>query len=1180
MTPDDGMPPRDAAGPGRRETGDAQSLDDSARRAATTDLGATLLLEAGAGTGKTTVLVERYLQCLRNGAPAPRVVAITFTEKAAGELRLRVRQSLGRESSAEGVPPATADLLGQALAAIDEAPISTIHSFAARLLRERPVEAGIDPAFSQLDAIESDLLTTHLWTEFVTAALGGDGEAAPGAEAVADVLKAGVSLETLRDVVLGGKGLFHQRYDLGARFERPASPDLHADLPELEPPARRLLRHCADLGRDETDAGLKLAVRAASETLKLCDDPPGDLHSLAAQLATLPLWKKDPGGRQGTWGGKQGKEEFFDRYQELRRPWAEARERYETFVAASGLVAAHAFIAFAEREQLRRGVLDFADLLGRLRDLLRDRPDVRRDFQQAFDFLLVDEFQDTDPLQAEIVFLLAEDGEGRTDEELAGDWRDVRLKEGKLFIVGDPKQSIYRFRRADIKLYDLVKGLLQEKCGGEADRHITRNFRTVSPVVDWVNDVFADVIGADEEKGRQPAYVPLLSDRAASGGGPRVTVLYGQDVADEATPEARRIEARACAAFLLEAHESRDGAWDVCVKDGDAEVWRPPLWSDVTVLFRSFTSLEHFEEAFRGAGVPYRVDGGRTYFGRREVADALLALRAVADAADPPAVYGTLHSSLFGFSDEELVAFRAAGGCFDYLADEQPGDRTAIVEALGVLRGLHELRLDAEPHVVLAELLGRTHALEFHAARGEEGRRAIGNLEKLVDRARAFSGAAGGGLGEFVRWAASAVDAGDEAESAGEDPGDVVRIMTIHKAKGLDAHILVVAAGTHKPMADGKVPLIDRSTEPHTAGIFLAAAKPGGVKLPSGETYGFATPGYAARLEQEKAMVASERRRLFYVAATRARDHLVVLNIGKPDANCLLQPWVTTLPEQGSIEADAPQVLEHVVLRRAPEREPLPTDEEPPALEALVARREAWSARREADFAAASLPAGHATPSSLERLDDLHADGPPGDDARSDESGLTASHAGRGDALALGGAVHRALELCRLDDPASVAAAAAVAADEALIPHLGERVADLAAACLLSAPVREAAGVEHWREVPVGLSLGPDGLLQGAVDLVYERGGELVIVDYKTDRDADVGAAERRYALQLGAYALALTQATGRPVAEAWIVMAAGGGPDRPAPAARIPVTGVLLAAAREAAAAAAAADASLVDEV
>ncbi len=393
--------------------GDADARDHAARVAATTDLDATLLLEAGAGTGKTTVLVERYLECLRRGKPAAKVVAITFTEKAAGELRLRVRQTLGEEAAADGVSQETAERLGAALAAIDEAPISTIHSFAARLLRERPVEAGIDPAFSQLDAIESDLLTARLWSDFVTAALGGDGQAGAGSEAMADVLGAGVSLEALREVVLGGKGLFQQRYDLQFDPASPARPDVHSRLEELESSARQLLRHCEDFCCDDTDNGLKLAVRAAQQTLAVCAEPAGDLHGLAAQVAALPLWKQDPGGRQPSWGGKEGKQAFGDTYRELRTSWVEARELYESFVAAQGLAVAREFIVFADREQLRLGVLDFADLLGRLRNLLRDRPDVRRDFQEAFDFLLVDEFQDTDPLQAEIVFLLAEDGEGR-----------------------------------------------------------------------------------------------------------------------------------------------------------------------------------------------------------------------------------------------------------------------------------------------------------------------------------------------------------------------------------------------------------------------------------------------------------------------------------------------------------------------------------------------------------------------------------------------------------------------------------------------------------------------------------------------------------------------------------------------------------------------------------------------
>ena len=736
--------------------------DQDVRDLVTGDLGTTFLLEAGAGTGKTRVLVDRYVKCVLDEAlgtgDVRTVAAITFTEKAAGELRQRVREEFEARAAEAEAGSDAADAIERALAALDDAPISTIHGFAGRLLREFPVEAGVDPAFEQLDGLGSDIARARLWEEWLTELAAGDPseEAVEGAAGrrvrdwLARLLRVGVRLDAVRELAVGPKGVFGERYDLDPAPGPPPEPDLAAGLNGLMAPLASLRDFCATACFDHADKGFAAAMNLVEAAEPLLAEPPADLDLLAAALYALPAKTNPtaPGGNKGNWDAAAGgKDELQARYQAAVAVVTAQRDRYAEYVTGLAVAVADSFARWAGHVQVSLGRLDFTDLLGRLRDLLTGDLAARRALQQRFRYLLVDEFQDTDPLQAEIVFLLCE------REPLAVDWRDVVLKPGKLFVVGDPKQSIYRFRRADISLYDQVKRLVDGQPGGTGVvTAISQNFRTTPAAVAWVNNVFADVFDVDKAEGRQPGYQWVEAYRPPAEG-PRVAVLLGREYGPggraRPTPPASTRPARSrrccsrCTARTRRAGTSRiagprgrAGAAGGAPPEGEPA--RPPRWGDVALLFRATTGLETYEQALREAGVPYRVDGGKTYFARREVADALLCLRAADDAADGPALYGALHSSFFGFSDDDLFLFWAAGGRFDLFAAEQPPGHEAIVAALGTLRALHERRVEWEPHEMAAELVRLAHGTEFLAATGAWG--AAG------DRQPGEAGRAGAGL--------------------------------------------------------------------------------------------------------------------------------------------------------------------------------------------------------------------------------------------------------------------------------------------------------------------------------------------------------------------------------------------------------------------------------------------------
>ena len=1131
--------------------------DQDVRDLVTGDLGTTFLVEAGAGTGKTRVLVDRYVKCVLDDelgtSDVRTVAAITFTEKAAGELRQRVREEFEARAAKADAGSAADDAIGAALAALDDAPISTIHGFAGRLLREFPVEAAVDPAFEQLDGLGSDIERARHWEEWLTELAAGDPAEEAGGEAagrgardwLARLLRVGVKLDDVRELAVGPKGVFGERYDLDPVPAPPPEPELAVSLDELTAPLVSLRDFCVHACTDQADNGFAAAIKLVEACEVLLAEPPADLDLLAAALYALPAKTNPtaPGGNKGNWDvAAGGKDELQARYKAAVAVLTGLRDAYAEHVTGLAVAVVDSFARWAGHAQMSLGRLDFTDLLGRLRDLLTGDLAARRALQQRFRYLLVDEFQDTDPLQAEIVFLLCE------REPLAADWRDVVLRPGKLFVVGDPKQSIYRFRRADISLYDQVKRLVDGQPGGTGVvTAVRQNFRTTPAAVAWVNNVFATVFDDDQGEGRQPGYQWVEPYRPPAEGS-RLAVLLGREYGVRAgeADAARLDEARALAALLLQMHGPDAARWHVqdrglakaagkaeaAATAGGAlpegELSRPPRWGDVALLFRATTGLETYEQTLREAGVPYRVDGGKTYFARREVADALLCLRAADDAADGPALYGALHSSFFGFSDDDLFLFWAAGGRFDLFSAEQPPGHEAIVAALGALRALHERRVEWEPREMAAELVRLAHGTEFLAATGAGASQAIANLEKLVERARAFSGAGGGGLGAFLSWAAEAGDAAGEGESQVDDEGDVVHLLTIHKAKGLEYPIVVLVGGALGGGGGGGEPIVDRARR--RLAIKLKA------ELPGAAARDLEPRAYTDLSEREKEMAASEARRLLYVAATRARDRLVVSCFGKlttakgEPAGVLLGAIAGALPAPSSA-APTEETDEGGLLVLPPAEPPEPGEPEAaPDAATLVAARGAWLAEREALLAEARRPARATSPSGLEHVDEEVRTGGPG------------APPGRARALALGSAVHRVMEFCDLADESSLPGIAAAVTLEAGWPDLAERAAALARACWRAAPVRAAAASpEVYRELPIGALLN-DAVVSGAVDLLYRDGDESVVVDYKTDRGADEGVLRERYTSQGAAYAVAVEAATGGVVREVVFVAAAADG--------------------------------------
>ncbi|MEW6440618.1 MAG: UvrD-helicase domain-containing protein, partial [bacterium] len=503
----DGMTGSTVAGGGLSEvTAQAPSgaPDQAQRSLIFTELDRNLLVEAAAGTGKTTCMLGRMIALIRTGrCEHPRnLAAVTFTRKAAAELRARFQVSL--EQAVRGAEGIERRRLEQALAHLEQCFIGTIHSFCARLLRERPVEAGVDVGFEEIDEDADNRLRREAWSE-LAARVAADDPQGLGPE----LDRLGFDLS---DLECGFRTYadFPDVHHWPVPRDGGRLPDLSSAIASLRAYVRHVAGFCDRLPGDCGNDSLIPELRRLPRVFSHCDD----LARPARLMEMLELFNKKrrivfkEWTREGAFTKEQARAEEgrWNKFREevalpLLTRWYE--HRYGPVIRIFELAR-----EVYDRMRRERGLLNYQDLLVRAAHLLRENSHVRIYFRDRFRFLLVDEFQDTDPVQAEVMLLLT------ATDPAEKSWRKCRPRPGALFVVGDPKQSIYRFRRADIVTYNEVKEILRQG-GAEGSEglvvNLSANFRTSGPLIDWINRVF----GPAQAAGTAPA-----AGAAADGAGP------------------------------------------------------------------------------------------------------------------------------------------------------------------------------------------------------------------------------------------------------------------------------------------------------------------------------------------------------------------------------------------------------------------------------------------------------------------------------------------------------------------------------------------------------------------------------------------------------------------------------------------------------------------------------------
>ncbi|HTW64231.1 MAG TPA: UvrD-helicase domain-containing protein [Bryobacteraceae bacterium] len=1122
-------------------------LDDrAARERIRTSLAESLIVEASAGTGKTTELIARIVAVLARGLTTiNRIVAVTFTNKAAGELKLRLRQELDR---ARGVAadPSERSSIENALEHLEEASIGTIHSFCAQILRERPVEAVVDPAFEELSQEQAARLYERAFRAWMQRKLG----------AGAPALRRALVRLAWRDSFDGTSPIEQLQYAAWKLIE-------WRDHPA---PWRKVqFNRAAEIDRLVEQVGL------IAEAASRCPKGGDNLVKSLRPARVLMTWieRAEAAGARRDYDSLESLlikliRDIKKNFQKGSGFFAEGVPREQVVQARQHLLdqldafqqAADADLAVALRSEMwdlvvqydqlkrRAGKLDFVDLLLLARDLVRNKHEVRSYLQDRFSHIFIDEFQDTDPLQAEILLLLA------ADDPAESDWRKITPKPGKLFVVGDPKQSVYKFRRADVVLYRSIRDNLAQR--GAAIVQLTSSFRAVRPIQQCVNAAFLAEMQDDGATG-QAAYAPLHGNTGAIPGQPSVIALpasrpYGST----------RISRMAIDACLPETIVSFCGwlinksGWKV--RDPEDPSQLVPVTSrHICLLFRRFTNFgkditRDYVRAFEAREIPHLLVGSKSFHSREEVETLRAALTSIEWPDDELSVFATLKGSLFAVPDNLLLRFHHEIGHlhpFRTLASDLAMEFQPITEALQLLADLHRGRNRRPIADTVNALLEATRAHAGFALR-PAGHQVLANVHRIADLARSFEFSGGVSFRGFVEELEAQTEKAESAEAPVLEQGaEGVRLMTVHAAKGLEFPIVILADMTAN-IAAGDPDRYVNAGEGLCATRLLRCAP---WELREHEA-------------EERLRERAEGVRVAYVAATRARDLLVVPSVGDQELEGWLSPLNKAIypahdrfrhaaaaegcpdfgdatvadrpffaneetsvqpglhtPKQGTHEVVwwDPRTLDmaapaNLGLRQEQILSGDAGEQESPSLAAY----RAWKEQRERKVAAGAAKRFDIFTAS-EALES------PADFSVEVKLETVQKPIGRSAGPRFGTLVHTILRDVALagggiKELAKVHGRVLGATEQEVDDASG------AVAAALQHPLLERARKSGLcrRELPVFLKLQGNRILEGVIDLAFEENGCWHIVDFKTD--AEVGPNRKRYENQLRWYSLALAR--------------------------------------------------------
>lgn len=1068
--------------------------DAEVRRRISSCLDQTFLVEAGAGSGKTACLVERMIALLAAGRCQPeQLAAVTFTRKAAGELKERFQVELEKRCREEASPE-TRKRLSQALEQLQRCFVGTIHSFCARLLRERPLEAGISPDFGEVEGWDEKILEEAAWEDYL-------------AEVGADRPELLEQLEALDMAAVDLRAAFGElnRYPdvemQAVPLDRPDFSEVREELQELLARGQACLPSAEpeqgwDVVQDLILTGLRWQSwfdlnddRYLLRLLKRLD------RALSIKSFTQYKWGKrhEERGHDSAVARKMGKadaEEFLSAFQQFRDDYVQpALKAWKEYRHYPLLEFVQRGVERYRETRRRENLLTFQDLLMLTARLLRQNPEVRRYFQERFTHLLVDEFQDTDPVQAEIAFYLA--GEDAAEQ----DWTRLHPRPGSLFVVGDPKQSIYRFRRADIATYDRVKRIIRER--GEL-LELTTNFRSQPALIQLADRAFAALFDPISPP-CQAEFAPMDEHRGSASGCAEgsLKMVVGAVKGDRKDR-------------IAQVDAEQIGEWIRRAVDGEIRLDRTPgeraqglgavpVPGDFLIIVHYKDDMSLYARALEARDLPFTISGRGDMRQADELREVLYLLQALADPDNPVPLVAALRGLFFGFSDDLLYRYRAAGGRFSFLSRVPEAADAEVEQAFASaweqLRRYRDWTRRHAPSAAL-EMIVDDLGLIPHALTVEGGRGRVGSVLQALEFMRHRELGGGTDLAGALDFLERLLEEGvDEEVAIDGGSASAVRIINLHRAKGLEAPVVLLAnpgnAKSHEPYFH-----VERAAD-RAAGYLVIAER----SWYNNIIVHALPPEWEHWCEEERRYQAAEGIRLLYVAATRAKNLLVVSTYpGKPEKS----PWhlLETFLEEGN-SRDAFSILDAASASAPSDGKDAKEEKPPPVTKTMLneASSRRSGARERLRKATYSRHAGA----------DVHSDAP------------APRRQTRGKGMEWGLVVHAALEELagglesrarRSSSQLAVGSggagtdarrqeleelAARVLADQGASAGWRRNLADVLQQVEASAFWQRVLGAEKVMcEVPFGYWEG-GAYRTGIVDLAWREGENWVLVDYKTD---------------------------------------------------------------------------------
>lgn len=1087
-------------------------IDQEAREKIVQELNTNILVEASAGSGKTSSLIQRMTALIKSGKfKVDEVAAITFTRKAAIELKERFQKKI-EESFRETENQKEKAYLREALSNIEHCYLGTIHSFCARLLRERPIEAGLDPEFAELDDLDDILLKEEAWKRYL---LNLKIEESPS---LLHLEELGIKPSELTDCY---KTLCAYP-EVNPSFPVLPKPDIKKAVKEIisfsDEASPYIPEEEPKMGYDQLQEavlsvkrmkGFYDYMREDFNQIKLLENFAGDFSPKSNHI-TLNRWTS-----------KEKAKEYRDSLvlelqEKVINPTLQQWREYCYADTIKFLLPA---VEYYHQLRQKISMLNFQDLLLKTSQLLREHPEVRQYFQQKYKCLLVDEFQDTDPIQAEIIFYLT----GSDFKEK--NWTKLIPHPGSLFVVGDPQQSIYRFRRADIAIYNRVRELI-ERSGGKVLK-LQANFRSLHSIGSYLNPLFEELFSGGQEK-FQAVYSPMQTIREDDPNhylsGVRQLIISKESNKNDTIRQDAQLIARVIRLMVDKGFQL--GRTEEEIKAGTS---LQATYKDFMILLRYKGGMDIYARTLAEQGIPFTISGYASLNASPQVKELLKLFRLLRDIENQVLIIAVLRGIFFGFSDDDLYHFKESGGEFDFYEKIpeklSPKLKENFRRVFGRLRQFHLWSQELPPVTTMEKIMIDSGLLPHSCLEGYNLNR-CGELYFILEKLRKAETEEMIGFAAMVDQLEKMLEAGIEEELDILTEENTVRIMNLHKAKGLESPVVFLAipynTAVHEPTyhveRTGEQPyghfLVCRSNAYHK-GKRLAQPK-------NWDDYG----------QLETSYHEAEDIRLLYVAATRAKNLLVISSLNhKGNKHNPWQPLLKNMRDEMNIAVPEAELLSPGEMGEIEGKGKEKAKEKESLLE---------------DYAKMQKECGQ----WLKDLSKISYDEKTPTDFKDEEKHLKITTIDVG-GTAWGTSVHKIFDYLVKKEPDEQLLSLQiekVLENQGISPRRKAELEELVKKFKVSDLFKRLKKAEFkYSEVPFTLHIGPahplfsqlEGhdscpiILSGTIDLVFKEADGWVVIDYKTDRpeqEKDYPKLVEVYQKQITLYHRVWQEISGEPV--------------------------------------------------